>query len=237
VDRLTMEETVERCAQLIETCEFHQHVVLNASKVVAMDSDPELRAIVGRCAVVNADGQSVVWASRLFGSGVPERVTGIDLMERLLERAAERQWPVFFLGARPEVLTAFESVVRSRFPGIVVAGRADGYFDSDTKMALSVAGTPARILFVAMPSPRKERFLSEQATNLGGLFAMGVGGSFDVWAGVARRAPGWMQRTGLEWAYRLLQEPGRLWHRYLVGNAKFIALVFAELANRRGCDS
>ncbi|MDH3629105.1 MAG: WecB/TagA/CpsF family glycosyltransferase, partial [Acidobacteriota bacterium] len=107
-------------------------------------------------------------------------------------------------------------------------GSSDGYFDNDNEAARRVAESGARLLFVGMPSPRKERFLHQQRSVLGSIFSMGVGGSFDVWAGNVRRAPRWMQRVGLEWAYRLLQEPRRLWKRYLIGNLRFGWIVLAS---------
>jgi N-acetylglucosaminyldiphosphoundecaprenol N-acetyl-beta-D-mannosaminyltransferase len=236
VDALTMQETVDQCIRLVAQERFAQHVVLNAGKVVMMADHPKLAAVVSACDLVNADGQSVVWAGRMLGVPFPERVAGIDLMEELLAAAEERGLGVFFLGARSEVLDRFVRGVRARFPALVVSGYRDGYFDAgdDTQVARTVVASGARMLFVGISSPRKEYFLSEQASTLKGVFAMGVGGSFDVFAGETRRAPRWMQRTGLEWAYRLLQEPGRLHKRYLVGNTRFLLIAARDLiAGRR----
>jgi len=232
VDLLDMDQTVERCEQLIRRRTHAQHVVLNAGKVALMKRDPRLRQVVHSCDVVNADGQSIVWAGRLLGAAVPERVTGIDLMERLLASAEAHGWPVYFLGATQDVLDAFTRRVRTQFPSIRIAGAADGYFDDDAAAARDVAESGARILFVAMPSPRKEFFLAEQKHHLGHVFAMGVGGSFDVWAGLTQRAPVWMQTHGLEWFFRFAQEPRRMWKRYLVGNLVFLSLLTAEYASR-----
>jgi bacterial polymer biosynthesis proteins, WecB/TagA/CpsF family len=233
LDLLTMEETVERCRRLVEERRPVQHVVLNAGKVVQMRDDPSLRDAIARCEIVNADGQSVVWAGRLLGIPVPERVAGIDLMERLVGEAEREGWPVYFVGARPEVLERFVAVVRERFPRLPVAGARNGYFDDDRAVADAIRESGARLLFVGISSPRKERFLAEQLPRMGGVFAMGVGGSFDVWAGLTRRAPRWMQRLGLEWLHRLLQEPRRMWKRYLVGNLRFGYLVIAEYLQNR----
>lgn len=234
VDCLSFTGSVERCVRLIESHRFVQHVVLNAGKVVLMHDDEDVRRIVAECGMVNADGQSVVWAGRALGVPFPERVTGIDLMEALLGEAAVRGWAVYFLGAKPHVLQRFVDVVRLRYPDIRIAGYRDGYDVDDLAAAADIAASGARVLFVAMPSPRKEQFLSQQGQRLGPLFAMGVGGSFDVWAGEARRAPVWMQRSGLEWLYRLVQEPSRMWRRYLIGNGRFVAIVVREwIALRR----
>lgn len=227
-----MDETVERCAAIVEQREAAQHVVLNAAKVVMMADVPELRTIVRQCALVNADGQSVVWAARLLGHRVPERVAGIDLMHRLLQRAEKAGWPVYFLGARQEVLDRCISACEAAYPALVIAGAHHGYFTDDAAMADAVRESGARLLFVGISSPRKELFLAEQRDRLGPLLAVGVGGAFDVVAGLTRRAPVWMQRTGLEWLYRFMQEPRRMWRRYLVGNLRFVGMVLAEALRR-----
>jgi N-acetylglucosaminyldiphosphoundecaprenol N-acetyl-beta-D-mannosaminyltransferase len=233
VDLLDMEQSLTLCERLIASHGPVQHVVLNAGKVVMMEDVVGLRELIRGCSVVNADGQSVVWVGRFLGVPIPERVAGIDLMEALLGKSAENGWPVYFLGAKQEVLKAFVSAVRERWPDIVIAGFRDGYFDDDAEVAAQVAASGARLVFVGISSPRKEFFLAEQQDVLGPIFSMGVGGSFDVWAGVTRRAPLWMQRSGLEWFYRFLQEPGRMWKRYLVGNSRFLWLVLRERWGRR----
>jgi len=233
LDLLTMDETVVRAAELIESGRPVQHVVINAGKVVMMHDDPGLRAIIAACDLVNADGQSIVWAGRHLGIPVPERVAGIDLMGRLLALAAERGWPVYLLGARQEVLDACVARVTERYPALNIAGARNGYFDDGAEVAAGIHSSGARLVFVGISSPKKERFLSEHLLKMGPVFAMGVGGSFDVIAGLTRRAPEWTQRAGLEWFYRFLQEPGRLWKRYLVGNLRFLGLVLRERRTRR----
>ncbi len=222
---LTLDESVTACVELVEAARPAQHVVLNASKTVLMEDDAQLKAIIRECDIVNADGMSVVWAARFLGIKVPERVAGIDLMERLLGEAADRDWPVYLLGARPETISRFAEVVKSTFPSIEIAGYRDGYFDDDAGVARAVRDSQARLLLVGISSPRKEYFLAENLRHMGPLLAMGVGGSFEVWVGNAKRAPVWMQDMGLEWFYRLIQEPGRMWRRYLIGNVRFVGIV------------
>ena len=233
LDCLTMDETLECCVALIGEGRPAQHVVLNASKCVLMRDDPRLRGIVASCDLVNADGMSVVLAGRFLGLHVPERVAGIDLMERLFERAETEEWPVFLLGAHEETVRRFAEIVRERWPNSNVVGIQSGYFTDDAEMASAIAASGARLLFVGMSSPRKEYFLAEQLPTMGPVFAMGVGGSFEVWTGNVKRAPGWMQRWGLEWAYRFAQEPGRMWRRYLVGNARFAWMVLGARVGGR----
>jgi len=235
IDRLDMDQTLARCEQLIESGEYAQHLCINAAKAVAARDDAELRAIIDRCELVSADGQAVVWASRILGDPLPTRVAGIDLMQRLLERAEARRYRVFILGAKPDVLDRAARRIRARHPALALVGTRDGYFSEadDAAVAAEVAAARPDILFVAMPSPRKEYWLGRYGPDLGVPFVMGVGGSVDVIAGVTKRAPALWQKLGLEWAYRLLQEPRRLLGRYLRTNLRFIFLVARELIARR----
>lgn len=235
LDPLTIDETVSHCRDLVLARRPCQHVVLNAGKCVLLHDNPDLRKAIQECALVSADGQSVVWAARWLGVPVPERVAGIDLMERLLELSARERWPVYFLGAREDVLRLFEAEALRRFPALVVAGKRDGYFDAEQEpsIAEAVRASGARLLFVAMPSPQKERFLARHLARMGPVLAMGVGGSFDVWAGLTSRAPRWMQRAGLEWLFRFAQEPRRMWRRYLIGNFRFLWIVLLSGRSRR----
>lgn len=227
VDVLTLKETVDCVEEMVRGGGTHQHVVLNAAKVVKAADDPALAAIIRSCDLVNADGMSIVWASRLLGRPLPERVTGIDLMDALLARAAELGWPVYFLGAQPDVVQRVVEVEVARHQGLIVAGFRDGYWNADEEDEVvgKVAAACPEVLFLAIPSPAKEEFLARHRDQLSIPFVMGVGGSFDVVAGVTSRAPLWMQRFGLEWVHRLILEPRRMFKRYLVGNSKFILLV------------
>jgi N-acetylglucosaminyldiphosphoundecaprenol N-acetyl-beta-D-mannosaminyltransferase len=222
-----MDETVARCRELVLSGRPAQHVVLNAGKCVLMEDQPDIREIVKGCDLVNADGQSVVWAARLLGISVPERVAGIDLMARLIALSESEGWPVYLLGAKDEVLTAFEAEATRRHPRLSIAGRHNGYFRADQEIGIAdaIRESGARLLLVGISSPMKERFLARNLERLGPLLAMGVGGSFDVWAGKTTRAPEWMQHAGLEWFYRFAQEPRRMWRRYLVGNLRFAWMV------------
>lgn len=235
IDRLDMSETLARCDELIAQGRFAQHVSINAAKLVAARSDPALREIIARCELVSADGQSVVWASRILGDALPTRVAGIDLMQELMALAERRGYRVFILGAKPDVLECACEKIRERHPNLVLAGARDGYFDEseDATVAEEVARARPDILFVAISSPRKEYWLGEHGRALGVPFVMGVGGSVDVIAGVTRRAPIVWQRLGLEWLYRVLQEPRRLMRRYASTNIRFIWLVIrAAIPNR-----
>lgn len=235
INALSLEQTVTVAATIVRCGIPVQHCVVNAAKMVAMRDDPELRRIVLECPIVNADGQAVVWAARLLGTPLPERVAGIDLFHALLQWAADARHPVYFLGATADVLREAVARATERFPGLVVAGSRDGYFSvaDDDAVVKAIHNSGAELLFVGMPSPRKEYWLARNLPRLGVSFAMGVGGSFDVLSGKIRRAPSWMQKLGLEWFYRFAQEPRRLWRRYLVGNARFARMVWEERRHRR----
>lgn len=230
VDGLTMAQTVDRCRHAIATRQSLLVGVLNAAKIVNMRRDPALRDALLDCDVLLADGQSIVWASRLLGKPLPERVAGIDLFEELLALAHSHGRNVYLLGAKPEVLAALEQTVESRWPGLTIAGSHHGYFNDVEAEAIAadIGASQSDMLFLGMASPKKEIFLRRFQSALNVPVLHGVGGSFDVMAGLTKRAPPAWQRLGLEWAYRLLQEPGRMWKRYLTTNSAFIALTLRE---------
>jgi N-acetylglucosaminyldiphosphoundecaprenol N-acetyl-beta-D-mannosaminyltransferase len=204
--------------------------VVNAAKIVNMRRDAELRRAVLASDLILADGASVVAASRLLRRPLPARVAGIDLMMAILQRGSARGYRVFMLGASAEVVEAARRNIHVMYPCVQVVGQHHGYFDDRDEPALAdlIRASRADVLFVAMPSPRKERFLARWGPTLGVPVCHGVGGSFDVLAGRVKRAPRAWQRLGLEWLYRLKQEPRRLWKRYLVTNSAFMLLVVAE---------
>lgn len=226
MDLATMEESVEWIRSRIEKRHFTQHVVVNVAKLVHLQKDLKLAESVRACDMINIDGMGVVWGARLMGIPVPERVAGVDLFERLLRMSEERDLPIFLLGAADTVVTRVVEVVSERYPKLRVAGFHHGYFwDEEENVVEKIRSSGARLLFVAITSPRKENFINRWRDRLGVDFVMGVGGTFDVVAGRVRRAPTWMQRSGLEWAYRVLQEPGRMWKRYLLTNSQFAMML------------
>jgi N-acetylglucosaminyldiphosphoundecaprenol N-acetyl-beta-D-mannosaminyltransferase len=230
VDALTMEETIDIIEQAIINKRPIRHVVVNAAKLVNMQQDKELFQSVTTCDLINADGQSVVWASRFLGKPLPSRVAGIDLMEKLVELASIKKYKVFLLGAREEIVRAVADVYSNKYSPEIIAGYHNGYFKSNEEQQIVelIAKSNADMLFVAISSPRKEIFLKNFENIIKTPFIMGVGGSFDVVSGITKRAPKWMQEIGLEWFFRFLQEPGRMWKRYLITNSLFIYYVIRE---------
>lgn len=210
----------------------HYNISINAAKVVEYQSDPALRDAIDDAHLLTADGQAVVWASRLLGRALPARVAGTDLMVALLGHAAARGYSVYLLGATEEIVHECVAKAQREHPTLRVAGYRSGYFDDDAEVVEAIRSARPDIVFLGFGTPAKEYFMHRRYRELDVPFVMGVGGSFDVYAGRVRRAPVWLQRSGLEWAFRLAQEPRRMWKRYLVGNTRFVLLVGKELRRR-----
>ncbi|MFC1432368.1 WecB/TagA/CpsF family glycosyltransferase [Streptacidiphilus sp. N1-3] len=234
LDPLTMDQTVRRCVDAVRDGEQLEIGVVNAAKLVNMRRDPALAAAVTGCDLVLADGQAVVWAARILRSPLPERVAGIDLFTRLLAEAETAGLSVYFLGAKQPVLDLMLLHIAERFPKLKVAGSRNGYFEDaqQGEVADAIAAGRAQLLFLGMTSPKKEIFTAGYGARTGVNVVHGVGGSFDILAGVTKRAPVLWQRLGVEWLYRALQEPRRLGRRYLTTNVLFLLMTVRELVHR-----
>ena len=231
-----MDETVETIDEAISAGRQIRHTCVNAGKIVLMQKDPRLFQNVVTSDVINPDGQAVVWASRILGSPLPERVSGIDLMLNVISLAHRNSYKIFFFGAEDAIVEKVVTICSQKYSPEIIAGYRNGYFQREDEPAIidEIIASEANILFVGIKSPIKEDFLSRYEVKLKKVnIIMGVGGAFDVIAGKVKRAPRWFQDNGLEWLYRLVQEPGRLWRRYLIGNLKFIVLVFRELVTNK----
>jgi N-acetylglucosaminyldiphosphoundecaprenol N-acetyl-beta-D-mannosaminyltransferase len=236
IDNLSMEETLQTIEGFIHTGKPHQHVVVNVDKLVKASRDPELRQIINDCALINVDGMPVVWASRLLGKPLKERVAGVDLFEALMRRAGDRGWRVFLLGAQEEVVSKVAATYQHKYPRLVLAGYRNGYWKGELEEAQvveQIRDARPDLLFVAISSPKKEQFLGRWQAEMKIPFAMGVGGTFDVAIGHVRRAPVWMQKSGLEWFFRFLQEPRRMFRRYFIEDMAFVRLFIKEAMNGR----
>lgn len=229
---ITMGEVVDQCDNAITHQTPIQIGVMNAAKVVNAGQDTKLHEAILACDLILADGQSVVWASRLLGRPLPERVTGIDLFFRLLELANAKHYSVFLLGGTHQVNGTVVQVIEARYPGARIVGHQDGYYLDEESVASEIASCCPDMLFLGMNSPKKELFLKHHQTLMHVPVTHGVGGSFDVLAGVTKRAPELWQKMGMEWAYRLLQEPRRMWKRYLRTNVLFSCIVAGALARQ-----
>jgi N-acetylglucosaminyldiphosphoundecaprenol N-acetyl-beta-D-mannosaminyltransferase len=235
ISKLNLDQVIVEAENFIKSKKPHYIAVVNVAKIVKMRSDRQLTGSVKSADLIGADGVPLVWASRLLGNPLPGRVNGTDLMYRLLEKADEKQYGVFFFGAKEEILQAVLTRVRAEYPGVQIAGWQNGYFkpEDEWNIARKIRASRADILFIAFGTPKKEIWVRRYLQAMGVPVVHGVGGSFDVFAGLIPRAPVWMQKAGLEWLFRLLQEPRRMWKRYLVTNSLFIGLLAKEVFRAR----
>lgn len=233
-DPLTLQQAVDGTFDMLNAGRRGWIATVNVSILMMMRADARLQSFVDRASMVVADGQPLIWSAPWLDHPLPERVTGVDLVGRLCERAALEGKGIFLLGATKDVVGNLEGKLRERNPGLDIAS-ADGYFSMDDAAARAdtVRASGADILFVGMGVPRQEQFIEENWERLGVGVAIGVGGSFDVLAGLRARAPVWIRRIGMEWFFRMVQEPRRLFLRYFVTNNQFIALVLHDLMMRK----
>lgn len=211
VDRVTMDQAAQIAEQFIQLREPSLIATANAEMVMLAQQDEELAAILRSCELVLADGAGVVWAAGRLGHRVPERVAGFDLTQELLLRSAQHGYRVFWLGAAPGIAEAAIQKATQKYPGLITAGFQDGFFSADDQDVIRlIHEAKPDILLCALGVPKQEKWLSKNKALLQVPVLIGVGGTFDVMAGIVKRAPVWMQKAGLEWSYRLLSQPTRL---------------------------
>ncbi len=210
--RIDMEEALARVDQFVRERSPHIVITSDTPSIVRAQDDAEYQEIVRRADMVTADGRGVVWMARVLGLPVRDRVPGVDLVEKICERAEDKNYSVFLLGALPGVAEEAAAALRAHCPGLTVVGTHHGYFtpDEEPQIVRRIAEARPDILFVALGAPRQEKWIRRHMAELQVPVAIGVGGALDVLAGRVPRAPGWMQRTGLEWLYRVLRQPARL---------------------------
>jgi len=237
LDLLTVEETLNQISEFINAKKPVQHVVVNVAKLVNAQTDSNLKEIINSCPLINVDGAGIILGAKFLGIDIPERVTGIDLMQKLIEYSAQKGYRVYFFGAEEEIVTKVIDIYKNEYPELIVAGYRNGYYsqDEEENIVSGIRDSKADVLFVAMGSPKKEIFLSNYSEKMGVPFTMGVGGSFDVVAGKVKRAPKWMQALNSEWIFRLIQEPRRMWKRYAVTNSTFLKMLVGEFFKQKFC--
>lgn len=232
IDRLNRREALEAVAGLYERPEPALCVYVNAHTLNLAAKDPAYRKLLTDADLVLNDGSGVALGARIQGSRFPENLNGSDLNPSIVELAAQRGWPVFFLGGHPGVAGRAAGSLKDRFPSLEVAGTADGYFDDPEGIAGEIRAAGTGLLMVAMGNPLQEMFLRDHLAATGARLGIGVGAFFDFTAGVVPRAPAWMNKAGIEWVYRLAQEPKRMWRRYVVGNPAFLGRVLRQRLTR-----
>lgn len=235
IDCLTFAETVAVADRAMRTRQPVQHVCINVAKFVAMRSNPELDCDVRSSDIISVDGAGIVWAARVLGIRVPERVAGIDVMQGVIRLCALKGYRPYFLGAPADILGQAISNIKSSLPCLEPAGWRDGYFkpEQESTVVSDIRSSRADCLFIGMSTPLKERFLARHRKDLGVPFIMGVGGAFDVLAGHVRRAPRLVQISGFEWLFRTIQEPLRLGPRYVSTNLAFAGIITKALMLKR----
>jgi N-acetylglucosaminyldiphosphoundecaprenol N-acetyl-beta-D-mannosaminyltransferase len=232
-DPLTLAQTVDAVFSRLAEGKRGWLCTVNVAILMMMRSDARLQNFIDRAALIVADGQPLVWCAPWLGQSLPERVAGVDLVYALCDRAAEEGRRVYLLGATENIVAKTAQRLRERCANLKIE-YADGYFtkEESPERANRIRASCTDILFVGMGVPRQENFLEEQWERLGVGMAIGVGGSLDVLAGLRVRAPRWVQKIGMEWLFRLVQEPRRLFRRYLVTNGQFAWLIFRALLRR-----
>jgi len=226
----------EAVARMLGWCKDSQRrshlvVTVNVAILMMMRQNPRLAHAVRQADLVLVDGKPLLWTARWLKSPVPCKVSGVDLMERLLEAGSARGLRVFLLGTSEHRLTALQQVIKRRYPGVIIAGARNGYFGRPDypHVIASIQEAGADLLLVGMPAPFKEIWCEDHRAELGTPAVLGVGGAFDVLAGFVPRAPVPLREAGLEWAWRLAMEPRKLWKRYLVTNTQFLVLLARTL--------
>ncbi|MDN5345163.1 MAG: N-acetylglucosaminyldiphosphoundecaprenol N-acetyl-beta-D-mannosaminyltransferase [Clostridia bacterium] len=233
VDSLTLAGAVARVKEFVRAGTPHHVVTLNAEIAYRAYGEPQLQAVINRAHLVTADGAGILWAARRLGHPLPERVTGIDLLQALAAAGAGEGWRFYLYGAAPGVAAQAAAHLQREHPGLVVAGTSHGYLGPDAMPLLlaEIRAAQPHILLVGLGAPKQEYWIASYLEELQVPVAMGVGGSFDVLAGVARRAPAWVQRLNLEWLYRVVKEPKRV--KRIMALPKFMIAVWQE-ARRQG---
>jgi N-acetylglucosaminyldiphosphoundecaprenol N-acetyl-beta-D-mannosaminyltransferase len=229
VDNLTMAEALDRFEVFVESGRVdgrsRQVVTVNADFVKNGLGDPELRFLLQDADLATADGMPLVWGARLLNVPLKGRLAGSDLVPRLAERAAQKGYSIFLLGGARGVAALAAQKLQARYPGLKIAGLlappVSSVLEMDPTILESIRAARPDILLVAFGNPKQEKWIGMYKKELAVPVMMGVGGSLDFVAGMTHRAPAWMQRSGLEWLFRLIQEPGRLWRRYVSDLAMF----------------
>ncbi len=237
VDALTFDGALEALGRLVAARQGGAVYTPNVDHVVVADEDERLRAAYGRCDLSLCDGQPLKWCSPLLGLPLPEKVSGSDLVLPALRLAAARGWRVFLLGGAPGVAEAAAARL-AREEGVAVAGWSaprigEAPLADEAAVVEEVAAARPDLLLVCLGAPKGELFIDRNRARLAPAVSLSVGASLDFYVGHVRRAPRWMQRTGLEWLYRLVQEPRRMAQRYLLRDPKFLLILLRTLRSPR----
>jgi len=228
IAKVNLSEVIDMVENYVKLGKFHSGGGINADQLVKINESKEFHGIMQKSDILFADGMSVIFASNLLRTPLPERVGATDVFENLLSLAVEKGYGVYFLGTTEKILTKAIDHYKSTYRGLKISGYHNGFWQPDQEEAIveEINSCSPDLLFLGFSSPKKEEFIENNKHKLKSVsFALGVGGAFDIHAGEYNRAPVWMQKLFLEWFYRLLQEPKRLFWRYSVNNTKFLYLL------------
>lgn len=232
IDRVTIDEAAERIAAFVQAGGAHQVVTANVDFLRLGQENPDFQDLVNSADLVVPDGMPLVWASRLRGRPLAERATGIELIHECARMAPARGYSIFLLGAEPGVADEAATVLQARYPGLCIAGTCSPsssmLADDDEALVRMIREARPAILLVAFGAPRQEEWIRSHLHVLQVPVCIGVGGAFDMLAGRVKRAPVWMQHAGLEWLFRLIQEPRRLWKRYFIHDLPVFMRLMAQ---------
>jgi N-acetylglucosaminyldiphosphoundecaprenol N-acetyl-beta-D-mannosaminyltransferase len=233
VDRVGFSAVMDQVRQAIQLRRPHQLVTVNVDFIKLAKADSNFRRLINTSDISVADGMPLLWAAQLIGAPLPERITGTDLVLGCAQMAAEEGHRLFLLGAAPGVAEQAAAELQRRFPGLTVCGTYAPPFgawaeDEDRRIVERVQAAQPDVLFVAFGAPRQDVWIREHMAELNVPISVGIGGTLNFLAGKIRRAPQWMQDLGLEWLYRVAQEPGRLWRRYLLQDLPVFLQLLAQ---------
>ena len=231
VDALTMAQAVEHVINLIKEKKSSLVATANAEMLLNATHDDELKKILNAANLVVPDGAGTVWAARHLGKSMPERVAGFDLVQELMKIAPEHDFKFFLFGAAPGIADKAKTKAESLYPGIKIVGTRNGYFkpDDEPEIISQIKNSHADILLAALGVPKQEKWLFKYKDELKVPVSIGVGGTFDVMAGVVKRAPLWMQKARLEWLFRAMLQPSRAGR--LLALPKFVWKVHKQKTN------
>jgi N-acetylglucosaminyldiphosphoundecaprenol N-acetyl-beta-D-mannosaminyltransferase len=233
-ERVDLDQAVAQVeAAIADRSTLTQSVGVNVDQLLKMKEEPEFAESILRADQITADGMPIVWLSRIFRDPLPARVPSVDIMEALLPVAAEKGYRIFLLGTKEELLQRAADSFRQRYPALQIAGTRNGYFkeEDEPEIVDQINASKADVLLIAISSPKKEDFVERNRAQLEVPFVMGVGGAFDIAAGQYTRAPRIVQKVGMEWAWRVAQEPKRMGPRVL-HDLKFSKYVVKEALHR-----
>jgi len=234
IDNITMDQTLSFIEELIQKRKVSYIVTPNVDHIIKLQRDLEFRKVYREAACVLPDGMPILWAGKFLGTPLKEKISGSDLVPRLCEIAAQKEYRLFFLGGRPGAADKAKERLSKRLPSLNVAGVYSPPFgfekndEENEKIAKMIKENAPDILLVGLGAPKQEKWIYQHYKKLEIPISMGVGVTFEFVAGMVKRAPYWMQTSGLEWFWRLMMEPRRLWKRYLVEDMQFFRLIVAQ---------